>query len=1486
MVRFGRSVRLLVLQCAVGFLAVDAEAGPLKRVVTDKAQYAPAEAAVITATITNTTGAPINGFVQLTARRLATSVHSESQALALANGATQAVSFTWTVPAVTLQGYGLDVDVYSGGAPVLAYSGALDVNDDWTKVPRYGFLSDFPVTQTAAQSDSILAELAKYHINGVQFYDWMYKHHDVLKQDSGVYADTYLDVAGRTLSLTTIRNQVQAAVNRGMWPMAYHLAYGELTAYAAEPSLAEYGQFIQPGLARPDSHPLLFWGSTIWLMNPGDTGWQNYIYGEFNESLREMGFRGLHIDQLGDRGTRYDTGGNVLDLTTSIPDFINGARTAARDSDPGARVIFNTVDAWPAQQVGATTSDVTYSEVWTPSTYNDLRLLIRSLRQYSPSKQIVLPAYMNRDQANSLAYMDSPSVLLADAAIFANGAFHLELGESHAMLSTEYFPDHTPAMHSSLITRLYDYYDFAVRYENQLYENTIDITDEIVDWISLAEGVSKNATAGTVWTIAKSRPEEIVVHHVNLIGVDDDWRDTTTAPTVKTSYDYKYYTSQPIAAVYLASPDSGNGRPVELSFTTGRDEPYGNYVYVPNIPRLEYWNMLVLRTGTASSPPTASSHEVYIPWHTATVDGTVDSGYGVAIASDNENGTNGQAGSPMDLQNLYMSHDTDHLYIAFTINQNVTTGGTDWGKYVLSIDTDGVSGSGAPSPGWGRAATFSNPHLPDYELYTWVNALPYEVTDVQRWRYAGGAWGNVGSITSAALDSAAGLTVIEYKVAKADVGVADPPRFWIEAWSTGGAGTDNAQDSINNPKDDANPGDWTTSTPLKVSTFCHLVPPRIGGLKVETIQDRLKLTWNASADGGFSRYEVYRASAPFQDITNLTPLAVVSDRATATYTDAAVAPGETYYYAVVAANRLGDSDPLVYRWEAERGLVGRNAAMDADHAGYTGDGFVDQLDADEANDWVQHTVTVAEAGNYPLTFRYAAGGVATTGRLDINGVEMAWPTLAQTASWATWSTATQSAWLQPGQNAVKFGYEGGNAAFNYDRLEMENPSGSVSGKVVLNELVPVSVKDSSGLDAEAWVELYNASDSSVSLGSWRLSNHAGSIYTFPANFALPARSFAVVTFGAGVADTWYTDSAARLYAAGTPPAGFFNTARACGLYNADWQIVDFLSFGAGAGADSDAVSAGIWTSGDSVSYAAAEGISIHRDTDGRDNDSSGDWRVTAQAGRASEGGTNDGMDIVDDSVGSLAFMMSDWSAPLPADTHAVLGDTLYIQAQNDAGDPTALDFVQVLVTATTESAIVVTLRETANNSNILRGVIHLRTASVSSADRIGAVDGAVVGIQDFEGPDRTDTILVGPAGCIVTGIVALEAGTSESGVAVWLYNGVDTYSAVSRDTAGSFTLTGIANGSYRIRFTEAHHLALRAASVIVIAGADTYLGTVGELRAGDVNGDNRVNLFDAALIRVTVGSAYEPADVDRNGVVNAADLGWVRLNFGRVGDGW
>lgn len=84
--------------------------------------------------------------------------------------------WSWQPPAADFRGYMVELIERDKDKESVLGSVAVDVSSDWTKFPRYGFLSRFgPLSQE--QRSAVLEHLKDFHINGIQFYDRHAKHH-------------------------------------------------------------------------------------------------------------------------------------------------------------------------------------------------------------------------------------------------------------------------------------------------------------------------------------------------------------------------------------------------------------------------------------------------------------------------------------------------------------------------------------------------------------------------------------------------------------------------------------------------------------------------------------------------------------------------------------------------------------------------------------------------------------------------------------------------------------------------------------------------------------------------------------------------------------------------------------------------------------------------------------------------------------------------------------------------------------------------------------------------------------------------------------------------------------------------------------------------------------------------------------------------------------------------------------------------------------
>lgn len=191
--------------------------------------------------------------------------------------------------------------------------------------------------------------------------------------------------------------------------------------------------------------------------------------------------------------------------------------------------------------------------------------------------------------------MNTPGVLLTDAVMFAIGGAHLELGDH--ILSREYFPAAPLAMTAELKTALVHYYDFLTAYENLLRGTTSESVFQPV-----LSGNSRLSVwpprANSITTFAKKVGTSTVLHLLNFLNTSDlSWRDvngTRPAPTLTSNISVTLKVDQNVSRVWVATPDSLGGAPVDVPFTQ-----QGNQLSF-TVPSLRYWTMVVIETGSTT----------------------------------------------------------------------------------------------------------------------------------------------------------------------------------------------------------------------------------------------------------------------------------------------------------------------------------------------------------------------------------------------------------------------------------------------------------------------------------------------------------------------------------------------------------------------------------------------------------------------------------------------------------------------------------------------------------------------------------------------------------------------------------------------------------------------------------------------------------------------------------------------------------------------
>ncbi|MBL8155271.1 MAG: hypothetical protein JNM70_13890 [Anaerolineae bacterium] len=154
-------------------------------------------------------------------------------------------------------------------------------------------------------------------------------------------------------------------------------------------------------------------------------------------------------------------------------------------------------------------------------------------------------------------------------------------------------------------------------------------------------------------------------------------------------------------------------------------------------------------------------------------------------------------------------------------------------------------------------------------------------------------------------------------------------------------------------------------------------------------------------------------------------------------------------------------------------------------------------------------------------------------------------------------------------------------------------------------------------------------------------------------------------------------------------------------------------------------------------------------------------------------------------------------------------------------------------------------------------------------------------------PEPTPIIVEPPPSGSAAGLVRLQARADHSGVLLTLLAGGPagvTLGQIPTLADGSFRFDNLAPGSYAVQVYGEGYMALIKSFEVSSAGTVLPMIT---LRAGDTNGDQRIDLTDAALIGANFGltGATSPpsADINRDSAVNIIDLALIGGNFGLVG---
>lgn len=560
----------------------------LKDAFPSRAQYQSGEEVIIEIELHNPSAMPaeIELFIQVYALNAAAARFHETLLLKPRKGCKASVAVDSC--AGSPGGFGVDVEATVAGKSVGFVSTAYDIVGKWSAAPRYGFLSGFYRQDEGDRAD--VEQLRKYHISAVQFYDWMYRHHDLIPPQ-----DYFKDPMGRELSLAAVRGKIALCHEFGMKAIAYGAVYAASREFASRhPDMR---------LFQNDGGEETFGDGWQNIMDvSAGSGWDAHIVGQYERAVRELDFDGIHMDTYGYPKTAFagaGAGTRFVRLAEEHPKLIDRAKEALCRAKPYAGVIFNSVGNWPAAEAARSHEDAAYVEVWPPyDRYIHLHDIIADAAM-AGQKPVILAAYISPFKDGPTAAAER-ALLLTQAVIFASGGYHMVLGENNGVLCDPYYVNHA-TLRKSFVRTLRNWYDYIVRYSELLYN--LDLKDVSMthaggineEYVFSGGAFSSCGEPNKIWTLVKEMPGAKVIHLINLTGLrSDKWNEGKPKPRPAQDIAVQVLDNERASGVWLASPDRNFGKMEQLPFAAVSSQR--GRVIMFSVPELEYWDMVYIKT--------------------------------------------------------------------------------------------------------------------------------------------------------------------------------------------------------------------------------------------------------------------------------------------------------------------------------------------------------------------------------------------------------------------------------------------------------------------------------------------------------------------------------------------------------------------------------------------------------------------------------------------------------------------------------------------------------------------------------------------------------------------------------------------------------------------------------------------------------------------------------------------------------------------------
>lgn len=481
-------------------------------------------------------------------------------------------------------GYGAELTLLQNGKQKVLET-AFDIESERLLSLRYGFVSDF---ETKDREKRSMDCIRRYHINMVQFYDWSYRHDQLVSDVS-----SYRDMMGKAVDLDVVKEKIEEAAVYGIRSIAYGAVYAaSKDFFLNHRDWAFYNEMQEP----------LCFINTFYIMNIMEKApWRRHLIEQYRDAVEKVGFDGIHMDTYGFPKTAYshlEEKPSLIELKKEFPGLIRDVRLEIKKLIPNPVLIFNNVGNWPVANTASSAVDVVYIEVWQPyERYFHIKQLIAEAKIYSDNqKPVILAAYLEPFRTDTEARATTAAQILT-AAIISNGAGHLLIGEENAVLTQGYYGDYT-TMSEDTIRVMRRYYDFMIRYMDLFYDKTLeDVSMTHIGWDNYEykcdSSWSVYGEPEKIWLTIRENREYKVISVINLCGCADDyWNRGKELPIQQKDIDFTIYVDHEIRGVYWASPDSETGKSKELEYQYLINEK-GRFVHF-RVPVVEIWTLVYI----------------------------------------------------------------------------------------------------------------------------------------------------------------------------------------------------------------------------------------------------------------------------------------------------------------------------------------------------------------------------------------------------------------------------------------------------------------------------------------------------------------------------------------------------------------------------------------------------------------------------------------------------------------------------------------------------------------------------------------------------------------------------------------------------------------------------------------------------------------------------------------------------------------------------